>query len=259
MRLMHLSVKLAVKHRKLRSMISKSEKGYQLVADEYYDAKLHPTCANFREASKIFLSRWINELPNEGWLAEVGPGMSLMAELILTIKKRQISKIILVDSSRTMLKYSLPWSITGATPLLGDAESLPIASKSLHGIVSSLGDPYNSQAFWREAARVLIPGSVVLFTTPSFEWSNEFRASNNEQEQNSAKFVLRDGSVVNVPSYIFDTQHQVAMMVKNGFCVEQREEITVSDIKNPSISPKLRLERGGDSSIVTGYLARKTE
>jgi len=59
--------------------------------------------------------------------------------------------------------------------LILDAERLAIQNKSVDAVVASLGDPYNTSAFWRECARVVRPGGRVLFTTPAFAWAHSFR------------------------------------------------------------------------------------
>ena len=76
---------------------------------------------------------------------------------------------------RTMLAYSAAWFRRGARPVIADALRLPIRSACFGLVVASLGDAYNDPQFWSEVSRVLQPGGVVLFTTPSFEWAVSFR------------------------------------------------------------------------------------
>lgn len=226
---------------------------YEDIAREYYEPDLHPTCANFGEASGYLLSKWLKQFHTEGgWICEVGPGKSLLAELTT------VNRLILIDSSQTMLCYSQQWIIKGVHLLLGDALHLPIASESIELLVSSLGDPYNEPRFWKEVYRVLRPGGISFFTTPSYEWASAFR---RESDIMWADFELSDGRRVSVPSLIYSEDVQRKLIEDSGLQVIKVDyvpnHVPLSALKS-RLSPKLLIkERGTNSSIITGYVTIK--
>src|SRR6266851_1243674 len=69
---------------------------YEDVASEYYDVRLHPTCADFRIASRSFLLKLFREQNPRGRIADVGCGHSLLSEFVT-------NDLVLVDASPKML------------------------------------------------------------------------------------------------------------------------------------------------------------
>jgi len=231
---------------------------YETLATEYYDAIRHPTCANFREASGQVLSQWLDELPlGKGWLCEVGPGKSMLAELV-NGRTYAMGRLVLVDSSLSMLAHSKKWAALGANLILGDATMLPVPSGSLELLVSSLGDPYNDIRFWKEASRVLRHNGFCLFTTPSYDWASTFRGNADRETITWAQFELSDGRRVRVPSYICPVDEQIKAVVENGLSVVRVVHIPATALKLTHLSPKLLLGRGLTATVVTGYLITKT-
>lgn len=229
---------------------------YDVIAEEYYDSTRHPTCANFREASDYLIRKWMKQFHIEsGWLCEVGPGKSLLAEL-LDAQSASLNRLILVDSSPFMLAYSKHWATKGAHLLLGDALKLPVASESIELLVSSLGDPYNEyneRKFWNEVHRVLRPGGFSFFTTPSYEWASEFRG---ESDMMQAEFELADGRRVWVPSWIYPEDKQLKIIMDSGLLVKKVSNVPRSALKSKLISPKILIGKR-DMSVVTGYFLIK--
>jgi len=166
---------------------------YEELAREYYDPSRHPTCANFRQASAILFRKWTSRLA-EGlyWSCEIGPGKSLLAEFMSRVEFHS-SKLLLIDSSPSMLEHSRAFSVPGQTPIIGAATALPLSQESTDFVASFLGDPYNVSEFWREVFRVLKPGGQFVFTTPSYEWASAFREGLSPEMQTRAEFVLADG------------------------------------------------------------------
>src|SRR5579872_2909267 len=69
---------------------------YDSVAGEYYDERLHPTCADFRAAASLYLKKFFETRRPAGRLADVGCGSSLIAEF-------QTRDLVLIDKSWEML------------------------------------------------------------------------------------------------------------------------------------------------------------
>lgn len=229
---------------------------YNAVAEEYYIVSRHPTCNNFRAASKTIISSWLSAIPERATICEVGAGKSIVAELLL---ERGISlrQLLITDQSARMLKYSAQFSKLGASVQEADAVCLPIASESVDCLISSLGDPYNVPKFWSETARVLRSDGRIIFTVPAYAWATHFR-SHRAQNFNEAEFDLMDGSKAFIPSFIYADCDQRNMIQVAGLKVIATRQILVRDLEGENLSPKLGLDRGQDGEIVSGYLIRKS-
>lgn len=224
--------------------------GYDDVAFEYYDSRKHPTTANFRQASALLLTSWLRDIPPDGGpIVEVGAGDSLLAELLAALG-RSLRDVTLTDASEVMLAYSRKWLAHGVRLKIADAASLPAPSGSVALLVAVLGDPYNTPAFWLEAARVLTPEGICLYTTPSYEWSRRFRAAANEPEA-SAQFEVGTRSVL-VPSFIYPTAEQTEMIGRSGLRVAEIDSVSLDALQEQTVSHKL-LDADGGGEVLTGY------
>lgn len=231
---------------------------YEDLAAEYYDPVRHPTCANFRQASRLLLEKWLPKyLPGGSAVCEVGPGRSLVAELADQTGKA-FCTMTLLDSSSAMLAYSKEFEKNGTELLVGKASSMPAESNSLNGVIACLGDPYNDSEFWQEVFRTLIPGGVCLYTTPSFEWASGFRKSGDPSDRMHAEFLLRDGRRVLVPSMIYSDQDQAEMIQAAGLNVVVIEHVRVNQLSGP-LSPKLLMNGERHGIAVAGFVAGKPQ
>ena len=229
---------------------------YEELASEYYSSIRHPTCANFRSATALVFDRWRRSISRTtGWTCEVGPGKSLLAEW-LAAAGGKLHRLILVDSSPSMLRHSSRWAHEGARLTVGDARALPVRSESLALLVASVGDPYNQPSFWAEACRALKPGGVAVFTTPSYDWASSFRPSSNGRKT-AADFELADGRHVSVASLIYPEEQQAQMIAAQGLCLKDVYHVPISALKNQPISPKLRVDHDEGGDVLTGYLVVK--
>ena len=230
---------------------------YEDLAPEYYDPTRHPTCANFREASRHLIGKLLQTLPdNGGWICEVGPGKALLPEL-LSAESAALDRLIVVDSSPSMLQHSHQWGCLGVNLILGDSTMLPVASGSLELLLSSLGDAYNQPAFWNEVNRILRPSGIVLFTTPSYDWAFAFRGGGKRKAMMTAEFELSNGRRILVPSWIYPVTDQVRLISEAGLLVKEVADVPVSALKSEPLSPKLLMDRGPQASVVTGYVLTK--
>jgi len=230
---------------------------YEDLAAEYYDAVRHPTCANFREASSYVLGPWLaTRVPPRATIYDVGAGRSLVAELAGS--DRDLDGLVLVDSSPTMLAYSIEWVKRGARLVEAPAERLPAAAESVDALVASLGDPYNTPEFWAEAQRVVRPGGRVFFTTPSHEWAVAFRTRDDgESALTRAEFELADGRRIAVLSHILAVGAQVTLIERAGFVVDEIAGVRLDALTATPVSGKLLVARGSAAAIVYGYHVTK--
>ena len=188
-----------------------------------------------------------------GRCCEVGAGRSSVLELLNRLGRDLGSsdRLLLVDSSRRMLQHTADLGVGGETSLLAVADELPIRPRSFDTAVISLGDPFNTQYFWSELSRVVRVGGQVAFTSPSVEWSEGFR-QDEHSPSNVARFILRDGTVIDSPSFIYAAEAQVKIMESSGFRTLDRAEFPVSQLSG-NVSRKLM----GVETAVVGFLAQR--
>lgn len=217
---------------------------YSLLAHEYYDATLHPTCANFDALSRRFLEPIISELIGaSNAILETGTGRSVVAPLL---KKADADcELILLDSSREMLLNSSPWAEI-AKFVVADSRSTGLGSEKFDLVVSSLGDPYNTQEFWAEVSRLLRNGGICLFTAPAPEWALQFREFTDRAQ---AEFVRADGMTVKVPSFVPTMPQQMSLFRNAGLQVLGVEQFTLADIQEP-VSPKLKIQATESDGLI---------
>lgn len=227
---------------------------YTTVAEEYYDLVAHPTCNNFRYLSEQFLGATLlelwSEMAAEQPALEVGAGRSVVAPLLKRLGA-SLSHLTLQDLSAAMLRHSFEW-FEQAHSLVGDARSVALANSSQALVVSSLGDPYDDEAFLDEVRRLLMGGGHFLITTPSEAWASTFREHANHRD---AEFVLRNGISHYVPSITWDPGEYISMVEARGFGLREFKAFQASDVDGP-LSPKLRVD-GYEGPVLDGYWFQK--
>jgi SAM-dependent methyltransferase len=226
---------------------------YHELAGEYYDAERHPTCANFREGSILLVERWLagsTEIPRPRW--DVGAGDSVLAE-VLAARGVGLEGTTALDESPAMLTHSRRWTSQGLRLVVGDAERIPAEDGAAALVLASLGDPYNTDDWWAEVARVLAPDGVCLFTTPTHEWSTSFRDGASAE---AAEFELADGRKVLVPSFVRRPDEQVRQIEQAGLRVVAVDHVARGDLRRDPLSPKLDV-LADDDAVVRGYRVAK--
>jgi SAM-dependent methyltransferase len=231
-----------------------SDSTFDVLASEYYDSDLHPTCSNFRRGSLLLFSRWIVDGRQD--LCDVGCGKSVLAEIVWS-HSWQPRSLLLTDSSPAMLEHSRGWEGLGAKLMIAQADALPLPDSSVDLLVASLGDPYNEDQFWLEARRVLRNDGYVAFSTPSPEWASSFRGGFGKAESNRAEFVLADGRKTWIPSIIRPELMQRQLIEGAGLNVEDVKHVSIQELSGERLSPKLSVLHSPSSPVVSGFLARK--
>lgn len=221
---------------------------YEQVAGEYYDFDRHPTCANFREASRSLLETLVPDLP-PAQACEVGCGDSLLASIFVQ-RDYELHGLLLTDAHASMLEHSRPWASHGATLSVAPARRLPVPDASLAVVVASLADPYDDASMWAEVARVLTPDGRCVVTTPSSVWGERFRSDG--QPEGVAHFDLRDGTAINVPSYLRSPADERRLIEGHGLELVRQESIPLRALTAP-LSNKLQV-LGPEETVVDGYL-----
>jgi SAM-dependent methyltransferase len=230
---------------------------YDDIADEYYDAGRHPTCANFFELSRAYIVNHLgaDTLANKTIL-EVGCGRSIVAPM-LSGREKRLENLTLLDASPRMLHHSKNWEAYGAKLVVADARNTGLPSLHFDIIVSSLGDPYNVLDFWAEIERVLSSDGFCLFTTPAQEWASRFRPRG---ELNRAEFLRADGTVIHMPSEIPPIDEQARILRSRNLRITQEQSFPANSLSQPP-SPKLLVTRGtAQAPIVRGFrIARSNQ
>jgi len=227
---------------------------YRLLSDEYYDRKLHPTCHNFREISATWLKHQISALSISGNCLEIGAGKSILASLrrdgLFSPKSLDVS-----DENSDMLEHSREYEGQIDSQFLFDvfSQSDELISRHYDLVVSSLGDPYNGPTLFRHVSKALKPGGVFLYTTPSLEWSREYRKANQDNMLEYARFTKSDGSIIDVPSIILTQDEQVDIAKDHLLMVKQISNIYTTGISVDNLSPKLNFARRLVTPVITSY------
>ena len=194
---------------------------YEDVASEYYDERLHPTCADFRDASKRFLLDFVQRERPEGRIADVGCGLSLLSEVLP-------SKPVLVDSSVQMLNRNG----SAAEKRLVDVELSSFGDAEFDWIFAILADPYNSRPAWLNIARALKVGGRCLLIVPSHRWASQFRNGVADERIGYARFDRGDSSAVLLPSKVYSQVEQVSLLHSVGMRVIDCGHVYVREIPN---------------------------
>jgi SAM-dependent methyltransferase len=157
-----------------------------------------------------------------------------------------------------MLEHSTQFRDQGATVQVADARHLKLPSSRFALVFSSLGDSFNLRGFWREARRVLRPGGEILFSAPSFEWAEYYRAKYQESRYEAAMFETRSAGKAYVDSYVLPVEEQRKLIADAGLRPVAVQHVTLGELATARISPKLLSPQGASLRIVTGFAAVKS-
>jgi len=230
---------------------------YETLASHYYDEARHPTCAALRAASKSMICELLDGVAIGRTVVELGAGKALAPECLAGWRSEKY-RIILLDSSPTMLAHSERYRTDGAELRIGEAARTGLPDGTADLVLSSLGDPYNTAELWREIRRLLVPGGLAVFTTPSWEWSSRFRPGGQMAAPNSSEFMTPEGTAVAVPSFILDRRHQTALIGAAGLAVVTCTGRNRMEIPEAARAPKLAYI-SEDMPFAAGYLVQNPE
>lgn len=218
---------------------------YDDVASEYYDERLHPTCADFREASEAFLQSFFRREKPKGRIAEIGCGVSLLS-------KFTPESLVLVDSSAQMLSKNKDT----AEKRLVNVETDSFGDREFDWVFAILGDPYNSKPTWLNIARALKAKARGLFVVPSYYWASHFRRVAGGEYDGYARFDRADKSSVLLASAIYPQEGQVSLIHSVGLHVLECEHVPVRVI-NKIRSPKISGYLSADDPVLDCYGVQK--
>jgi SAM-dependent methyltransferase len=188
---------------------------YDHLAEEYYDPD-HQTCRNFDVATAAALPSVRDKVPADGLILEVGCGRGRCKEFLGV----EPNRIVQLDASQKML--ALPNREDCLLKLHGDASSIPFVDAQFAAVIGFLVDPFLGLQFLAEARKVLRPGGLLLFTTPTTDWGHALRGS-KEPNASYATFITRDKQSIEVPSNLIPKDRLQAMLWHVGF-----SDVTIS-------------------------------
>jgi SAM-dependent methyltransferase len=217
---------------------------YDLVSDEYGDETAHPTSHALGDASRQLILSQISAFSKPGPVIEIGPGFSSATPDHL------MSHTVYIDNSKKMLQVAL--SRRGSRGLFASAAAIPIGSGKIDLIVACLGDPYNTPRFWSEVSRILADSGQCVFSSPSSEWASAFRRFENSPPDRS-RFTLRDGSSVDLPSFVLDVRQQANLLATHGLVIT---EFKVLKRAEAPLAPKLEAVNAG-VPVIYSFLIEK--
>ncbi|OJY00776.1 MAG: hypothetical protein BGP04_25085 [Rhizobiales bacterium 62-17] len=216
-----------------------------MVGAEYYDDQLHPTCADFRAASQVFLKKIFELNAPKGRIADIGCGRSLVREFAG-------DSLVLIDESASMLNLNIGHNEKRRINVI----NAPFGNTEFDWIFAVLGDPYNDIKAWRHIAGALKPSGRCVFIVPSYLWAVKFRKSTDEEVVGKARFDLSSGESLFLPSTILPFDQQTAMISSVGMLMECFDHVYVSDlpqIRSKKISEVLK----DDDEVLDIYIAQK--
>ncbi len=110
-------------------------------------------------------------------IVELGAGTGFCAQLIQ--QRYPNAKIIAIDISHNMLRYTNEKSIANTHTICADAYHLPLKDNSVDLIISNMMLPWCEElvSLFRECHRVLSPDKLLLFATVGPDTLNELRIS----------------------------------------------------------------------------------
>ena len=232
--------------------------GYETLASEYYDHIRHPTCADFRYASLHLIAGYLS-LSNLGpspRVLEVGAGRSVFVDLSAKFP-HLLGKLVVTDQSRGMIGHTMLGS-SDIDLVCANAERLPFRDGEFDLMIASLGDPYNTEAFWREVGRVLTIGGRCIFTTPAASWSERFRSEEQSGAKDIAVFETREGATVGVPSFVLSPVDQMAFVENLGLTTTDVWTFTRDMFpQGAPLSPKIAGFTLDATPVVTQFVTRK--
>lgn len=226
---------------------------YDAIAEEYYDAVQHPTCANFRSLSSAFLEKLrTNEAFDKklriASILETGAARSLVAEALSEFDLN-LSNLTIQDDSEKMLAHSLRWQNAVRDIFVSDARRLPSQDRSFEMIFSFLADPYNDEQLWSEVKRVLADDGFWIVTLPSHRWSKAFRKASGLKV---SRFLTKSGEEFDLPSITYPVGEFVRSLERRGFLLRNFVNYTTDHLSG-HVSKKL-YANGSDSSVLDCYL-----
>ena len=189
--------------------MDKHSLGYDVLAQEYYNP-FHKTCRNFDLTTVKAIEDNPAAIPDDGLVLEVGCGRGRCIEFLGI----ESTRIVQLDYSFKML------SIEEREPSLlrmqADATSVPIYKEQFSAVIGFLVDPFLGLNFISEAFRLLNPGGILFFTTPTEEWGKPLRDA-LETEASFSRFLTEDGNTVKVASTLISDEQLNRMLQHIGF------------------------------------------
>lgn len=228
-----------------RSSAIRERASYEDVAAEYYDESRHPTCADFRQASRWYLERLFEQERPDGRLADVGCGLSLISEFTS-------DNLVMVDESRAMLEMNFHHLEKRKVNIV----EMPFGNSEFDWIFAILADPYNEIAAWANIAKALKRRGECVFVVPSFCWASKFRNSSKNELPGKARFDLFSGVSLFLPSNILLPEEQKVLISASGLESYRLDHVRVGDlaeIKSAKISNVL----SSDDALLDIYRVRR--
>jgi hypothetical protein len=236
-------------------MLEKSVVSYDVLGEEYYDSRLHPTCADFRELSRLYIGTQLKLLEGRDRdVIEVGSGRSLAAELMSELGM-DLGRLTITDASQAMLRHSADWEKSVAEIRVLDATKIAESGVRSDVLIASLADPYNTPAFWQGVKAALNPHGLVIFTTPSFDWADNFRSAHGLKGRHLAEFKSPKFGSFFVDSNVISLSEQIAQMCSAGLVVVDFKALGWSKSQPEARSRKIKDSPFYRTSVVWGFVA----
>lgn len=210
------------------------------VAETYYDPR-RITVRNFEAATEAALRELRLNLPDRGWIADIGSGRGSIGRALGLRSRRSVH----IDISPAMLRLSD--REPSVAKLEADGAALPLRDGSVSLALAFLFDAFNVPLFYCEARRVLMPDGMLIATLPHHSWGTAFRASAGDPPD-KARFPLENGGFAEVDSFLRPAWEIIRLAEEAGFSKLRLEDCRLPrTVAHVSQHIELAAEREGVS------------
>lgn len=183
---------------------------WDTLAAEYY-SEAHKTSRNFDRIINYNLPKIVPKLRSGGSYLDLGGGRGRLQELYMN----KDFDVIVGDFSVPMMKAKHN-RFGIACRVQMDAFDIPFRSGTFDGVFSLVGDPYALREVFEEVFRVLKANGFFLLTLPTKIWRQNLIPALTIKE-NETIFRLRDGTQMNVPSFLYESNNLKKILLSCGF------------------------------------------
>jgi len=188
--------------------------GYNQVAKEFTE-KQRRTSKNFHDLTVLLFEKWIEQTPKDMYVVDLGCGTGFITNILM--RYFDVRKILALDLSICMLK-EFRKMYGNIQTICCSAFSIPLKNNSVSAVISSLCDPFFDIQMLVEVNRILADDGLFIFTVPNKIWERGSRA-----KKQFSQYVLDDGKIIEVYSFLNDNEQIEDFGKKTGFTLEFAE------------------------------------
>ncbi len=215
--------------KEVRAIESHALSAYDTLASKYYTSA-HPTSRVFDFIIVNYLRNHPLRLDPSRFSLDVGCGKTKFFE----VANRPSGSLVLLDISRKMLHHSREAKRDHL--IVASAFELPIATSTLVGVYSFMGDPFGTIEFFREAFRVLETSGELLYIAPNHVWALTLRQALGIKPELTT--FPSEGPDFTAPSITYPGIFLREKLVEIGFADAQFEDLFLTPAYPEKVLPE---------------------